>query len=60
MRISQRNFFVVRSLCRIGETSDSFLLLVIDTLFLYVLVDTKGGGAANHLAVREKILSEEE
>lgn len=35
-------------------------MLVIDTLFLYVLVDTKGWGAANHLAVREKILSEEE
>lgn len=63
MRIS----FVVRSLlfycfssCRIGETSDSFLLLMIDTLFLYVLVHAKGWGAANYLAVREKILSEEE
>lgn len=59
--------FVVRSLlfycfssCRIGETSDSFLLLMIDTLFLYVLVHAKGWGAANYLAVREKILSEEE
>ena len=63
MRIS----FMVRSLlfycfssCRIGETSDSFLLLMIDTLFLYVLVHAKGWGAANYLAVREKILSEEE
>lgn len=28
--------------------------------FLYVLVHAKGWGAANHLAVREKILSEEE
>lgn len=59
--------FMVRSLlfycfssCRIGETSDSFLLLMIDTLFLYVLVHAKGWGAANYLAVREKILSEEE
>ena len=43
-----------------GETSDSFFLLMIDTLFLYVLVHAKGWGAANHLAVREKILSEEE
>ena len=43
-----------------GETSDSFLLLMIDTLFLYVLVHAKGWGAANYLAVREKILSEEE
>ena len=49
--------FYCFSSCRIGETSDSFLLLVIDTLFLYVLVDAKGWGAANHLAVREKILS---
>lgn len=48
------------SSCRIGETSDSFLLLMIDTLFLYVLVHAKGWGAANYLAVREKILSEEE
>lgn len=47
-------------LSRIGETSDSFFLLMIDTLFLYVLVHAKGWGAANHLAVREKILSEEE
>lgn len=67
MRISQRNFFCGMliafycfSSCRIGETSDSFLLLVIDTLFLYVLVDAKGWGAANHLAVWKKILSEEE
>ena len=50
MRISQRNF------CG----TIIFLLLVIDTLFLYVLVDAKGWGAANHLAVWEKILSEEE
>ena len=48
------------SSCRIGETSDSFLLLMIDTLFLYVLVHAKGWGAANHLAVWKKILSEEE
>lgn len=67
MRISQRNFFCGTliafycfSSCRIGETSDSFFLLMIDTLFLYVLVHAKGWGAANHLAVREKILSEEE
>lgn len=52
--------FYCFSSCRIGETSDSFLLLMIDTLFLYVLVYAKGWGAANHLAVREKILSEEE
>lgn len=52
--------FYCFSSCRIGETSGSFLLLMIDTLFLYVLVDAKGWGAANYLAVREKILSEEE
>lgn len=32
----------------------------ISQLFLYVLVHAKGWGAANYLAVREKILSEEE
>lgn len=57
--------FYCFSSCRIGETSDSFLLLMIDTLFLYVLVHAvlvhaKGWGAANHLAVWKKILSEEE
>ncbi|MFR6111143.1 MAG: hypothetical protein ACLUIQ_07040 [Dialister invisus] len=29
---------------------------MIDTLFLYVLVDAKGWGAANHLAVRKNII----
>lgn len=52
--------FYCFSSCRIGETSDSFLLLMIDTLVLYVLVYAKGWGAANHLAVWKKILSEEE
>ena len=52
--------FYCFSSCRIGETSDSFLLLMIDILFLYLLADTKGWGAANHLAVWDKILSEEE
>lgn len=46
--------FYCFSSCRIGETSDSFLLLMIDTLFLYVLVHAKGWGAANHLAVWKK------
>lgn len=33
---------------------------MVRSLLLYVLVHAKGWGAANYLAVREKILSEEE
>lgn len=44
--------FYCFSSCRIGETSDSLLLLMTDIL-LRLLVDAKGWGAVNHLAVRK-------
>lgn len=34
--------------------------MLLTGVFLYVLVHAKGWGAANHLAVWKKILSEEE